>query len=369
MTPIDYVDSASLDTLCEKLIDAKRVAIDTEFMREKTYFPLLCLVQIATEEQIWCADPLGAKNAERFWPSLMQRSWVVHSGRQDIEAIFQSAGQMPEDLFDTQIAASLLGLAPQLGYAALVSELFGIELAKSHTRADWTRRPLAAELIEYAAEDVEYLLPAADLLAARLEASGRLDWAIEDSRALLETSLYAPDPRLAVRRLKGARYLSGPARPAARNLAAWRETEAIRRDRPRQWILNDSVLLELATARPDNEESLSRVRGLHPAIARRAGGELLTAIAEAGAGANAEAGAEADADDTEAPTRPDERQRALLKEMQARVAACASHLDLLPEVIASKKDLSAALAGERELRVFKGWRRPLIGDELLELLS
>ncbi|HUD96824.1 MAG TPA: ribonuclease D, partial [Woeseiaceae bacterium] len=108
MTPIEYVDSASLDSLCEKLTDAKRVAIDTEFMREKTYFPLLCLVQIATEEQIWCADPLGAKNAERFWPSLMQRSWVVHSGRQDIEVIFQTAGQMPEDLFDTQIAASLL---------------------------------------------------------------------------------------------------------------------------------------------------------------------------------------------------------------------------------------------------------------------
>jgi ribonuclease D len=363
MTPIEYVDSASLDSLCEKLTDAKRVAIDTEFMREKTYFPLLCLVQIATEEQIWCADPLGAKNAERFWPSLMQRSWVVHSGRQDIEVIFQTAGQMPEDPFDTQIAASLLGLAPQLGYAALVSELFGIELAKSHTRADWTRRPLAAELIEYAAEDVEYLLPAADLLAARLEASGRLDWAIEDSRALLEASLYAPDPRLAVRRMKGARYLSGRARPAARNLAAWRETEAIRRDRPRQWILNDSVLLELATAGPDSEESLLRVRGLHPEIARRAGRDLLTAIAQAGTAADAVA------DGTEAPTRPDERQRALLKEMQARVAACASNLDLLPEVIASKKDLSAALAGERELRVFKGWRRALIGDELFELLS
>lgn len=359
MKPTDYLDNKSLDSLCEKLVDGERIALDTEFMREKTYFPQLCLVQIATENHIWCADPLGAGNFNRVWQALMDRPWVVHSGRQDIEVIYQAAGRMPGELFDTQVAAALLGYAPQLGYAALVAELFGVELAKSHTRADWTRRPLAPELIEYAAEDVEYLLPAADLLAARLEESGRLAWALEDSQDLLQTSLYTPDPDAAVRRLKGARYLSGRARAAARNLAVWREGEAVRRDRPRQWILSDAVLLELASSAPDNQESLAGVRGLQPGIVRRAGPELLAVLADS----------EVDTGDKEAHSRPDERQRALLAEMQARVAACAGNLTLLPEVVASKKDLSAALAGDRYLRVFKGWRRELIGDTLLEILA
>ncbi len=359
MKPTEYLDSESLESLCEKLVDGERIALDTEFMREKTYFPQLCLVQIATENHIWCADPLGAGDLNRVWHTLMERPWVVHSGRQDIEVIFQAAGQMPGELFDTQVAAALLGYAPQLGYAALVSELFGVDLAKSHTRADWTRRPLTPELIEYAAEDVEYLLPAADLLAASLEESGRLAWAIEDSQELLQASLYTPDPGAAVHRLKGARYLSGRARAAARNLAAWREDEAIRRDRPRQWILSDAVLLELASSAPDNEAALAGVPGLQPGIVRRAGPELLAALASG----------TSEADDTEPQSRPDERQRALLAEMQALVAACAGKLSLLPEVVASKKELSAALAGERHLRVFRGWRRELIGDALLEILA
>ena len=359
MKPTEYLDSKSLDVLCEKLADGERIALDTEFMREKTYFPQLCLVQVATENHIWCADPLGAGDFNRVWQALMDRPWVVHSGRQDIEVIFQAAGRMPGDLFDTQVAAGLLGYPPQLGYAALVAELFGVELAKSHTRADWTRRPLAPELIEYAAEDVEYLLPAADLLAARLEESGRLAWAIEDSQDLLQASLYTPDPGVAVHRLKGARYLSGRARAAARNLAIWREGEAVRRDRPRQWILSDAVLLELASSAPDSEETLAGVRGLQPGIVRRAAPELLAVLADS----------RIDAEDTGPHSRPDERQRALLAEMQAGVAARAGQLNLLPEVVASKKELSAALAGERNLRVFRGWRRELIGDALLEMLA
>ena len=144
-------------------------------MREKTFHPQLCLVQVSTRDAICCADPLIPRDDERetqIWSHLMKRSWVVHSARQDVEVIYQTAGQMPTELFDTQIAAALLGYPPQMGYANLVEELFGEKLAKSHTRADWSRRPLADAVIEYAAEDVEYLLPAYDILTERLDETG-----------------------------------------------------------------------------------------------------------------------------------------------------------------------------------------------------
>jgi ribonuclease D len=286
----------------------------------------------------------------------------VHSGRQDVEVLFLASGLMPGRIFDTQIAAALLGYAPQLGYAALVTELFGVELAKTHTRADWSRRPIAEEFLHYATEDVLYLLPAYELLAARLSNDGRLRWAEEDSKDLLDRALYAPDPQTAVQRLKGARYLRGRARRAAEKLGAWREQEALRLDRPRQWILKDSVLLELAVAGPENDAALARTPGLPPGTVRRAGRDLLAVLADARAEARAP-------DEYQPPPRPDETEKKLLKPMLSLVAATAEELGIQPEVVASRKELTAALHGERNLRAFRGWRRELVGEKLLSLLG
>jgi ribonuclease D len=358
MPDFDLVDSRSFDSLSAVLATEERIGLDTEFMRETTFLPELCLVQIAAARRIYCADPLGAQDLGAFWQALADRCWVVHSGRQDIEVYFLAAGQMPRDLFDTQVAAGLLGYAPQLGYAALVAELFGVALAKSHTRADWRRRPLPREYLEYAAEDVEYLLPAYDRLTARLAALGRLEWAVEDSRDLVDVTLYAPDPATAVERLKGARNLKGWPRRIAAKLAAWRETEALRLNRPRQWILRDAALLEIAVAAPQDEAALFRIPALPPKTARRAAAELLALVAAAKEGT----------DDYEPPARPDELQKTVLKEMQRQVAARAERLGIVAEVLAPRRELSEALAGRRNLRVFKGWRRGVIGDELLALL-
>jgi ribonuclease D len=361
MPDFRYVDPQSFAFLSDRLTSEPIVGLDTEFMRETTFYPELCLLQIATREQIFCADPMGVTERDRegFWRTLADRRWVVHSGRQDIEVLYLTAGLMPREIFDTQVAAALLGYAPQLGYAALVAELFGVALAKSHTRADWRRRPLSPEFIEYAAEDVLYLLPAYELLTERLSALGRLDWAHEDSSALLDGALYAPDPVLAVDRLKGARNLRGRARRAAESLAAWRETQAVRLNRPRQWILRDAALLEIAVAAPEDEAQLSRIPALPPKTARRAGKELLALVAAARAGA----------DDYVPPPRPDEAGKALLKEMQQRVEDAAARLEVVPEVVAPRKELSEALAGGRNLRIFRGWRREVVGAELLELLA
>jgi ribonuclease D len=359
MSQHELVNLQQDESIIAELANAGLVGIDTEFMREKTFFAELCLIQLSIGRHIFCADPLGAPDLGPFWDALLRSQWVVHSGRQDMEVIFQSAGRLPPWVFDTQVAAALLGHAPQLGYAGMVSELFGVELDKSHTRADWSRRPLSAEVLRYAAEDVEYLLPAFDMLNERLDKVGRRSWAIEDSTDLLDRSLYDTDPGLAIQRLKAASNLRGAARSVASALATWREREALRRNRPRQWILRDAVLLELAQARPVSRAALQAIPGLAERTASRAGDELLDLIASATRNIGEYA----------PPPRPDEHQKAVLREMQKQVAACAAELGISAEVVAPKKELVAALNGDLDSRVFRGWRRQAIGDRLVAILD
>lgn len=347
------------DSIATKLESHARIGVDTEFMREKTFFAELCLVQVSCNQTIYCVDPLNGNAMDAFWENLTGKTWVVHSARQDIEVIYQTAQKMPSGLFDTQIAAGLLGHAPQLGYANLVKELFDVEVPKSHTRANWSRRPLPDEYLHYAAEDVEFLLPAHDVLAAQLEDKGRLAWAEEDSMLLLDPALYDVDPGLAIDRMKGARNLRGKRRTAAARLAAWRESEALRANRPRQWIAKDSVLLEIASRLPSDIDALTELDGLPPGLIRRAGKDIIAAVAAA----------RADANDYAPPRPPDESQKALLKAMQKLVAGRAAELRIAAETLASKRDLSAVLlGGDDASRVLQGWRRRFIGDELLQML-
>ncbi len=335
------------------------LGVDTEFVRERTFLSELCLVQVALPGTIFCIDPMQDTDNDAFWASLCGKSWVTHAARQDIEVIYQTTGRMPAHLFDTQIAAGLLGLAPQIGYAGLVAELFDRQLPKSHTRADWSRRPLPEALLQYAAEDVEYLLPAHMELSERLDRAGRLDWASEDSQQLLDKSLYEIIPADAIRRVKAARNLRGRRRLAAAALADWREREALKSNRPRQWILKDSTLVDIATELPSSRTALAAVPGLPPKTAQRSGRAMLDAIEDAIQHES----------DYRPPPMPTEGQKKLLKSMQALVATEAASLGIAAETLASKKDLSAAIiAGDRDGRVFTGWRRELIGDRLLAQL-
>lgn len=343
--------------------DESRIGIDTEFMREKTFFAELCLLQLSTANDIFCADPLGGngsgKARDEFWEAVTTPEWVLHSGRQDLEVVYQTAGRMPSAVFDTQIAAAFLGLRPQIGYAGLVNELFSVELDKSHTRADWSKRPVAENLLRYAAEDVKFLLPAFDELTNRLDKAGRLQWVLEDSNDLLDVRLYESDPSLAIDRLKGARNLRGRARAAATALASWRESEALDRNRPRQWIIRDNVLIDIAINAPTSKPALLNIEGLSEKMVRRIGDDILRIVADA----------THDRSGYEPPKRPDEAQKATLKEMQSRVASVANDLGLAAELLAPKKELSAVMLGNRESRVLTGWRRGVIGDDLLSLLE
>jgi ribonuclease D len=353
-------DPHDTDALLAALGGAAPLGIDTEFMRERTYFAQLCLVQIAVGTDVYFIDPLGNGSLDSEWDALLAHGWVLHSGRQDIEVLYQTMHRMPEGgIFDTQIAAAFAGFAPQIGYAGLVRELFGKELPKSHTRADWSRRPLPEAMLDYAAEDVEYLLDAADQLSERLEKLGRLQWAREDSMALLEPGLYDIDPTDAVSRLRGARNLRGPARRAAVLLAEWRERRALDSNRPRQWILKDAVLLAVAQESPRSETQLASIEGMPAATVRKCGAAILELLQQAMAGS----------DDYQPPARPGETEKARLKAMQREVAAVARDLDLAPEVITPRKELASLILGDRGVRSLGGWRRELIGDRLLALLD
>jgi ribonuclease D len=339
--------------------DHTSIGLDTEFMRERTYFAELCLVQVAAGKTLFGVDPLLNDDQADFWRETAEREWIVHSARQDLEVIYQTAGVLPVRLFDTQVAAGLAGHAPQLGYAGLVKALFDVELPKSHTRANWAERPLPAALLEYAAEDVEYLLPIRDALAESLDKLGRLEWAAADSTLLLDRALYEPDSGNAVERLKGARNLKGQRRAAATLLAHWREERAIRRNKPRQWILRDPVLLDIANRLPDSMDALKSVPNLPPQVARKSGAELLDLVRQS---ASRQSG-------YQPPPVPDEAQKALLKKMQKIVADVAGDLGLASEIVASRKDLSAAIIrDDRSSRVFRDWRRQLVGNDLLALL-
>lgn len=347
------------DSIASGLTGHEHLGIDTEFMREKTYFAQLCLVQVATPDEIYCVDPLTDSGQQEFWRELLARDWVVHSARQDIEVVWQAAGSMPASIFDTQIAAGLLGYPAQMGYAGLVKDLFNVDMDKSHTRADWSKRPLREAYLQYAAEDVLYLLPAFERLGERLDREGRLAWAHEDSQLLLDPILYDIGADQALERLKGARNFQGRKRAAAARLAAWRETEAISRNRPRQWILRDNVLLEIAYHLPTSEEQLARIDGMPPKLLTRMGKQLLQAVDVSAA----------DEHDYSPPRPPDEGQKALLKEMQARVQRCADGLGIAAETVCSKRELAAVIvSGSRESRVFSGWRRDVIGNDLLALM-
>ena len=357
MTQYQFVEES--DSLVPALQNLGQLGVDTEFMRERTYFAQLCLVQISTGGEIWCVDPLSGHSQDDFWQELLAHDWVLHSARQDIEVIYQTAGTMPASIFDTQVAAGLLGYPAQMGYAGLVKELFDVEIHKSHTRADWSKRPLREEYLDYAAEDVEFLLPAFDLLTEQLDKKGRLAWAREDSHWLLDPALYDIGDSQALDRLKGARNFRGRRRAAAARLAGWREAEAIKRDRPRQWIMRDNVLLDIAHQLPQSESAMADIQGVPSKLVQRVGRQLLELVA---ASAN-------DNRDYSPPRPPDEGQKALLKEMQSRVAACAKELDIAAETLASKRELSGVIiSGNRNSRVFSGWRAELIGNDLLNLL-
>lgn len=352
---------SQLEVAVFRLQSAARLAIDTEFMRERTYYPQLCLVQVATDSDCFLVDPLAGLDLEALYALFADRSKlkILHAARQDLEVLQLGDRPVPAPVFDTQVAAAMLGFAPQAGYAELVSRQLGHSIDKGQTRTDWSRRPLTPAQLAYAADDVHHLLTLHAELAAGLVAKGRDAWLLEDAAALEVPALYRTEPGDAWRRLKGLGRLKPREQAIARSLAEWRERRAIEADKPRGWILSDEVIYGLAAAAPRTVAELEAVRALPPAVARKRGEELLALISAAADSAGA-GGVESNG------RRPTPAENALVAKLQQVVRDEAAALGLSPEVLCTRRDVESLVFPDRgEPAVLRGWRRDVIGEKLL----
>ena len=354
-----------LTQLCQRLAGEEFVTVDTEFIRERTYWPELCVVQLAGASEVAVVDaeapeidltPLGDLLANQAVPK------VFHAARQDIEIFVLKFGAVPQPLFDTQIAAMVAGFGDQVGYDALVSALTGGSIDKAHRFSDWSARPLSASQIAYAAADVTYLREVYTKLLARLEQDGRLEWVAEEMAELAELATYRVDPDSMWQRLRprsnNRRFLG-----LLQAVAAWREREAQRVNIPRQRLLKDEVLLEIAATAPDTPDALTRARGISRGFAEgRTGASLLAAIAAAKALPET---ALPDAPRERNGTRPSPALVALLKVLLT--AKCEQH-HVAAKLVANSDDIERlAIEDAPDVPALHGWRREVFGEDALAL--
>ena len=361
-----YIDTpSSLDAFCQQLGTAAWIALDTEFLREKTYYPKLCLLQIATPEVVACIDPIALDDLSPLLEIIFDESItkVMHSGRQDMEIFYNLHGKPPSPVFDTQIAALLLGYADQIGYANLVKEMLGIELDKLHTRADWSLRPLTADQLKYAADDVVYLADIYLKMTAQLTEMGRLAWLSDDFARLASPGLYGNPPGQAWLKVKGGNRLKGASLSVLQALADWRETTAQQKDRPKGWILRDDALLDIARHRPSSMEALGKIRGLSDGLVRNSGKLLVKLVSEAAGRPPVPF------PDTGKRIKPTPDQNALVDVMMALVRMSGEQNDLNPAVLASRKQLEQLVHGDTDINVMQGWRKRFVGEQLARFLD
>lgn len=360
-------DPNDLAEACERLARAGAVAVDTEFKRERTYRPELCVVQLAVPGEHVLIDGIAIRDLEPlrrlFADPAVEK--VLHSARQDLEIFWSLWEELPQPLFDTQVAAALLGHGDNLGYGAVVKALLGVELDKAHARTDWTRRPLSPEQLAYAADDVIHLIEVHRLLAKRLEEEGRRSWHAAEAERLRNPALYRSAPEEAWKTVKGHARARGDERRVVRALAAWRERRAEKRDKPRRWILSDEAVLELARLQPEDQRGLERIESLPEGLRRRQGEALLDVL---------DAALEGPAPPAEPRPRggrPDPDEQELLDRLSACVREAGERNAVAPSLLAPRADLLAIVreGGDAEVPVLEGWRRELIGEELLRLLS
>lgn len=354
----------ALHRLLAQLEDANTLAIDTEFLREKTYYPRLCLIQVCSGSQVACIDPLAISDLNPLWRVLLDpaRLKVLHAAKQDLEVIYQACGEVPSPIFDTQIAAALCGYGDQTGYAALAKDLLDVELDKSLTRMDWSRRPLPTDALEYAADDVRHLYTIWEMLVDKLEELGRQHWLAPEMDALIDPAQYRTEPADAWRRLRTARKLKPKQVAVLQTLAEWREEEAMRRNRPRGWLLKDDALIFMAQRPPQNYAELANVRGVDAKTIERHSEELLERIETARK-------TPPPADLPEDKARLSATQEAQVDMLMSALKMIAENAKLSPASIGTRKDLERLVRGDMNSPVLQGWRRAAAGERLLEVLS
>ena len=363
--PTVITDTDALAAVCRRLAGEEFVTVDTEFMRERTYYPELCLVQLAGEKEVAILDtvsdrvdlsPLGHLLADAAVTK------VFHAARQDVEIFVHRFDAVPTPLFDTQVAAMVAGFGDQVGYDALVANLAGGAIDKAHRFSDWSARPLSPAQIAYAAADVTWLRPVYRRLRDRLVEEGRLSWVAEEMAILTNPATYRIDPETAWERLKvrgnNRRFLA-----LVRCLAAWREQEAQRINIPRQRLLKDETLMEVAAIAPTAPEALARARGISRGFAEgRTGTSLLEAVAATIA-----------LPESSLPQAPRQRDvarpsAALVQLLKVLLTARCEENQVAPKLIASSEDIDRIAAEDApDVPALHGWRRTVFGEDAVAL--
>ncbi len=359
------INDEQLIDLCHRLKSADTLALDTEFIREKTYYPRLCLIQIASEDVVACIDPLSISEMQPLWDLLLNKNClkVLHAARQDLEIFYNLLGEIPQPVFDTQLVATVLGYGEQMGYGNLIKKVLDIDLNKGHARTDWLQRPLSAEQLDYAADDVRYLIQAYPVLVKTLTKLQRNDWLTDDFNALVKVSLYEVEPENVWQRVSGKTRLKGQQLAILQQLAAWREQEAKQRDKPRKWILADDMLVSLAQHPPKNRDQLQRLRGLSENLLNRHGDELLRLI-KAGQSLPKEAWPS-----LKFKAHLNVEQEALADSVMALIRLRATQNQITATLLATRKDVDSIIQGERQVDLLNGWRAALAGQDVLDYLE
>ena len=363
---IEFIDTPEqLQQAANVLSDHPWFALDTEFLRERTYRPELCLLQIAAGDHLYCIDPLALDNIDCLLDVIYDHSIikVLHAAGQDLEIFYWLRGSVPHNLFDTQVAAPLLGHPEQIGYANLVKQILNIDLNKSHSRADWTRRPLPEQQLAYAADDVIYLAQMYPLMVEQLQSLGRTAWLTPEWQAMTNAELYEKPSDQVWKKLKQVDKLKGQRLATAQQLAQWREETARKRNLPRNWLLKDDVLISMAKQLPADAENLKHIRGLSDGFRRSHGDAVLSIIEQS---------------KQLKPAAPDPYKRkekltplqdAAVDVLSAVAKSHAAELQINPSVLAPKKSLEDLVRGTTDTDIMQGWRATLIGEPIKAVLD
>lgn len=362
-----YIDSqAELLAFVERARTSKVLAVDTEFLREKTYYPKLCLMQLATDDERVIVDPFGVDDLTVL-RNLFEDEGIMkvfHACHQDIEIILYDIGCVPHPLFDTQVAAALLGQTQQIGYGALVHAMCGVKLKKVDSFTDWSVRPLSESQLSYAEEDVVYLPQIYEAQCKALEQKGRMDWLVDELQELQKPETYMADENDRFRRLKHIGQLSRRQMAAAREMAAWREIEARKRNVPRKWILTDEQIVESCRREPRTIDDLFMIRGMRERLTTRDARTVIELVVaaldsapdtwpELPTSGKSEANVDVQVDLLMAVVRIRARQHGIA------VPTLASHSDLV-EIARGHYD---------DVDILRGWRREIVGAELIDVLE
>jgi ribonuclease D len=364
--PSYYIDTIEvLEDFCNKIKNSPYIALDTEFIREKTYYPRLALLQIADSEHCACIDPLSIENLDPLIPLLQDQkiTKIFHAGKQDMEILFQRFGQLPASVFDTQIAAAILGHGGQVSYAQLVENILSLKLDKTQTRTDWMKRPLSQKQIEYAENDVKYLVKIYPEILKSLEESGKQNWLDDEFLSLVDPDNYIVRPEQYLKRIKGINKLNKSRLVILRELAEWREKTAMQEDRPRQHVIQDDALITIARIKPDKSSKLYGIRGLNESKVRKYEAEIMTCIEKA-----------SKIPQSDWPTLPrpliqNANQEAMTDSLIAILKICSDHHNIASSILANRKDIEKLVSGNHDIPLMNGWRKKQVGNTVLDFLN